>query len=440
MLIASEGVEAGLRASTVGSELTLLARTPLAAAPLPRSCRALAVVALSLLVGSGPAGAVAPAKDEAPPPSSPPIVVTQIPVGTAAELAGPRAGGLLRAEYGEGARLVLVKDGKPGRVLTPGFASAADPDVSFDGRTILFAGQKELGDRWAIYEMNADGTGLRPVVAMSDDLRQPVYLPTVYVIIADPTKGTAPRPQIGFVRHFDAAANEGGVGRASALYSVQADGTAPWRLTYNLSADRDPLVLADGRILYSSWRRATLERGVSGRIVLLGVNPDGTDAAVFSADEGHRVKAMPCVTRDRLVVFVESEAAWDGAGPLASVSLCRNLHSHRRITGAGDGLFHSPSALPDGHVVAARRPAAGGGTHAIVRVDPASGRVVPLFDDPAFHDMQPRALGPRPVPDGRSTPSKTRTRRPPGQSDARGRGAEKRRPMPDGEMYGLDVR
>jgi hypothetical protein len=409
---------------------------------LPRSRRALAVVALCLPAASGPAGAVALAKGEAAPPSTPPIVVTQIPVGTAAEQAGPRAGGMLRAECGEGARLALVKDGKLGRVLTPGFASAADPNVSFDARTILFAGQKRAGDRWAIFEMNADGTGLREVVAMSDDLRQPVYLPTVYAIIPDPTKGTAPRPQIGFVRHFDAAANEGGVGRASALYSVEADGSAPWRLTYNLSADRDPLVLADGRILYSSWSRATLERGVSGRVVLLGINADGTDPAVLSADEGQRIKAMPCVTRDRLVVFVESsDGAWDGAGPLASVSLRRNLHSHRRITGAGDGLFHSPSALPDGQVVAARRPAAGGGTHAIVRVDPVSGRVVPLFDDPAFHDMQPRALAPRPVPDGRSTALKDPDEEAakPRAAGAAKSGEEAVAPMPDGEIYGLDV-
>jgi hypothetical protein len=407
----------------------------------PISRLTVALLALSLAAGRS-AVAAPPTREAAARPTSPPIVVTQFPVATAAEQAGPRAGGMLRADYGDGARLVLVKDGKLNKVLTPGFASAADPDVSFDGRTILFAGQKQAGDRWAIYETNVDGTGLRRVVAMADDLRQPVYLPTVYVIIADPTKGTAPRPQIGFVRHFDAAVNETGVGRASALYSVQADGTAPWRLTHNLSTDRDPTVLDDGRVVYASWRRATLEQGPSGRMALLGVNPDGTDPAVFSADEGARVKAMPCVTHDRLVVFVESDpVAWDGAGPLASVSLRRNLHSHRVVTAPGQGLFHSPSGLPDGGVVASRRPAGGGGTHAVVRVDPVAGTVAPLFDDPAFHDVQPRALVPRPVPDGRST-----SLRDPDEEAAKAKeqgGATGAQPavasLPDGEMYGLDV-
>jgi hypothetical protein len=409
---------------------------------VPRVC----CLTLALLVPSLPAGrsavAAPPAREAKARPASPPIVVTQLPVATAAEQAGPRSGGMVRADYGEGARLVLVRDGKLSKVLTPGFASAADPDVSFDGRTILFAGQKKTGDRWAIYEMNADGTGLRRVVAMTDDLRQPVYLPTVHVIISDPTRGTAPRPQIGFVRHFDGVLNEVGVGRASAVYSVQADGSAPWRLTHNLSTDRDPTVLDDGRIVYSSWRRATLEQGPSGRVVLLGINPDGTDPAVFAADEGARVKAMPGVTRNRLVVFVESDpAAWDGAGSLASVSLRRNLHSHRRITAFGQGLFLSPSGLPDGQVVAARRPAAGGGTHAIVRVDPVAGTVAPLFDDPAFHDVQPRALVPRPVPDGRSTSLKDPDEE---AAQAREQRAATGAPpaavvVPDGEMYGLDV-
>jgi hypothetical protein len=410
---------------------------------VPRACLTLVPLAALLVAGRSPAEATPAAKGPAARRASLALVVTQLPVGTAAEQAGPRAGGMVRADYGEGARLVLVKDGKLRRVLTPGFASAADPDVSFDGRTILFAGQKQAGDRWAIYEMSVDGTGLRQVVAMSDDLRQPVYLPTVHVIIADPTKGTAPRPQIGFVRYFDSAVNEDGVGRASAIYSVEADGTAPWRLTYNLSTDRDPAVLGDGRILYSSWRRATLETGRPGRIVLLGVNADGTDPAVFSADEGQRIKAMPGVTRDRLVVFVESdETAWDGAGPLACVSLRRNLHTYRRVTAARDGLFHSPSALPDGEVVAARRPAAGSGTHAIVRVDPVTGAMTPIFDDPAFHDMQPRVIAPRPAPDDRSTAIKDpdeAAAKPKEAGTGKAGGEPAAVAIPEGEMYGLDV-
>jgi hypothetical protein len=361
----------------------------------------------------------------------PPIVATQLPVGTKA--AGPLARGASRADYGEGARLVLIRDGRMVKVLSAGFRSAADPDVSLDGSKVVFAGQKRDGDRWAIYEMSADGSGVRLVLSEPYDLRQPVYLPTVYTIIADPTKGTAPRPQIGYVRLFDEALNESGVGRSRALYTVQTDGTAPHPLTYNLSSDVDPAVLGDGRVVYASWRRATLAQGTLGRVVLIGVNADGTDPALFAGDEGERFKWMPCVTRDRLVVFVESERAeWDGAGRLASVSLRRNLHSHRAITAPADGLFHSPAALPDGQLLAARRPAGSGGSHGIVRVDPASGKVTPVFDAPGFHDIQPRPLVPRPKPDARSSGLKD-------PDEATGDTHVAVPAVLDGTLYGLDV-
>ncbi len=155
----------------------------------------------------------------------PPIVATQLPVGT--EVARPLPRGASRADYGEGARLVLIQGGRMVKVLSAGFMSAADPDVSLDGSKVVFAGQKREGDRWAIYEMNADGSGLRLVLSEPYDLRQPVYLPTVYTIIADPTKGTAPRPQIGYVRLFDDALNESGVGGAPARNTVQTHRTAP---------------------------------------------------------------------------------------------------------------------------------------------------------------------------------------------------------------------
>ena len=364
------------------------------------------------------------------------MVVTQLPVGTEAERTGPRSGGMLPAAWGQGARLVLVEGGRILQVLTPGFAGAADPDVSLDGRKILFAAQRGTGDRWAVYEMHADGTGIREVFSSPDDLRQPVYLPTLYTIVPDPTKGTEPREHIGFVRTYTGSFNEHGSAPVSALYSVKLDGTAPRRITFSLSNDMTPMVLRDGRIVYASWQRATLDRGAEGRISLLGVNPDGLDPAVFAADQGLRIKLMPCVTDmpGRLVVFVEAEQVpWDGAGALASVSLRRNLHSYRRISRDDDGLFHGPSPLPDGKILAARRPA-GGGTHAIVRVDPDSGGVEELFDDPAFHDLQPRLIAPRPTPDGRSTAVKD-----PDVERASGRGLLSSGGLEYGKLYGLNV-
>jgi hypothetical protein len=104
------------------------------------------------------------------------------------------------------------------------------------------------------------------------------------------------------------------------------------------------------------------------------------------------------------VVFVENDRlTWDGAGNLASVSLRRNLHSYRRITDPGDGLFSFPSPLPGGKVLVSRRPEDGSATYGVYRLDPRSGGAEAVFDDPAYHDIQAKNRGARPEPDGRSS-------------------------------------
>ena len=99
-----------------------------------------------------------------------------------------------------------------------------------------------------------------------------------------------------------------------------------------------------------------LGNGVQGRIDLFAVHLDGTDYAAFSGTQGPRIKHMACTTSKGAVVFVESgHLPWDGAGSIGVLSLRRNLHSYRAITAPPDGLFHSPSPLPDGSILVSRR-------------------------------------------------------------------------------------
>jgi hypothetical protein len=173
------------------------------------------------------------------------------------------------------------------------------------------------------------------------------------------------------------------------------------RLTYNLSGDIDPFQMDDGRILFASWQRSRIEHGRLGKWRLFGVNLDGADFARFAEDAGRRVQHMPCVTGG-LVVFVETDAPpWDGAGTLGSVQLRRPLHSYAPLTQPEAGLFHSPSPLPDGSLLLSRRRQ--DESHAILRFDPQSGDLDPVFDDPRFHDIQACVIYPRAEPDGRSS-------------------------------------
>jgi Tol biopolymer transport system component len=324
------------------------------------------------------------------------IVFTRIPV---ARVTGARssAAGMLRASYGDGGQLLLLgRDGST-RALTAGFESAADPAISFDGKRILFAAKRTAADRWNIFEMKADGTGIHQITHDAGNCRNPMYQSALFYL-----NDAQPSYQVTFVSDAAGELNEYGSPAAANLYSVRFDGSGLRRLTYGVSGSYDPFQMQDGRILFSHWQRSHLGDGPLGRIDLFAVHLDGTDFAAFSGTQGLRIKHMACSTSKGAVVFVESgHLPFDGSGSLGYLSLRRNLHSYRALTAPADGLFHSPSPLPDGSILVSRRSA--DGEHAIFRLDVESGSRTLVYSQPGYHSVQAVALARRPEPDGHSS-------------------------------------
>jgi len=319
-------------------------------------------------------------------PGSGGVVFTEIPIAHTATPPGP---------LGDGGRLLLLgKDGVT-RILTPGFESAADPAVSFDGKRILFAGRKSADSSWNIFEVAVDGSGVHQITRNSGNCRSPIYQSALFYL-----NDERPSYQVTFVSDAAGELNEGAASPKTDLYSVRFNSSGLRRLTYGLSASSHPFQMQDGRILFSQWRH-----GLSGadHIDLFAAQLDGTDYAGFSANQGQRFKRMACVTTKGLVVFVESEQpSGDGAGSLGTLSLRRNLHSYKALTVPADGLFLTPSPLPDGSILVSRR-STGSGNYAIYRLDPESGSRTLVFGEPAYHAVQAVALFGRAEPDGHSS-------------------------------------
>jgi hypothetical protein len=327
-----------------------------------------------------------------------PVIVTQLPASSG-ELINHHDDGILRGEYGNGARIVLIDPDGSSRVLTPDFHSACDPDVAFDGSKFLFAGKRAADDDWNIFEMTLCDRSVRQVTDQAGNCRSPIYQSTLFTL-------DSPEPwyQLTFVSDAAGTLNDDGRSVATHLYSCELDGSTIRRLTYNVSSDFDPFLMQDGRLLFSSWQRSTLEHGLRGRVRLFGVNLDGTDYALFADPTGPAIQHMACISQCGWVVFVAADQVpWDGAGQLAAVSYRRPLRTFQTLTEPDDGLFHSPSPLPNGAVLVARRPADGSGTHAILRFDPANSRWQAFFDDPDWHDVQARVVYRRALADGRSS-------------------------------------
>lgn len=264
-------------------------------------------------------------------------------------------------------RLVLVEPDRAARVLSQGFYAAADPDVSWDARRILFAGKKTAGERWQIYEMTLVSGAVRQLTRMRADCRQPAYQSKIFSLdISDPW------PQVVFVSD-------------GALYTVKLDGTLRQRITFTPWEESTPAMLPDGMLVFSSRQ--------DGRTQLMAANLDGTDYSLFVP--GGQL-SEPAATPGGRLVFVE-----DG-GMLAAVDLVRPLKTKRLLTLKADGIFATPSALPGGRLLVAWQP--DGKTPAgVYRFHPASKTKVPVYVKAGVDARQAKALLPRPEPDGRGS-------------------------------------
>jgi hypothetical protein len=158
--------------------------------------------------------------------------------------------------------------------LPPG--SYQHPEVSFDGRRILFAychaetappnRESHLDRFFHIYEMNADGTGLRPLTQGPFDDFSPRYLPDGDIVFISTRRG-------GFHR----------CGRGPCptytLARMAADGSNPRPISFHETHEWDPVVLADGQVLYTRWDY--VDRHAVFYQQLWTTRPDGTGTAAF---------------------------------------------------------------------------------------------------------------------------------------------------------------
>jgi hypothetical protein len=325
------------------------------------------------------------------------LIVVQIPVAAAPRSQDQANLSTPLDRYVDGARIVRVDPSSGGVVvLTPEFTGACDPDVSFDGKSIVFAGRRDREGSWQIWSMNADGSGKTQITRRPGQSVAPVFAGARFYL-DDPQ----PTPQVIF-------AGSARDPQSFALYGTDLEGAALRRLTFNPHSDFSPAVLPTGQIVFSSWQRYGDRVEPDGIFALLAVNIDGTDLMPFYGNhEPPRYKDMAAVSpvRDR-VYFVESDRlSWLGGGDLAYVSWRRPLHSHGKVNDDADGLglFHSPTPLPDGGLLASYRRPASDSVFAVYRLDPESGRrLEKVFEQAGWHSIDAHVLAPRPPGTGRA--------------------------------------
>jgi len=170
-----------------------------------------------------------------------------------------RAGGIIKAiDFANGQTVRTIFDaGENGGIR--------DIDVSYDGRRILFSMRKSIEEDYHIYEIDADGTGLRQLTSMTGvaDI-DPVYLPDGSIVFSS----TRELKYCGCNRHI-----------MGNLFKMDADGANIHQIAKSTLHEGHASVMSDGRILYDRWEY--IDRNFGDAQGLWTVNPDGTNQSVY---------------------------------------------------------------------------------------------------------------------------------------------------------------
>ncbi len=213
----------------------------------------------------------------------------------------------------EGAKLITIDSqhpGKPAKILSNDFESAAAPAISHQGRYLFFQGKKEGDQAWQIWVTDLQKRSTTRVTDLPENCIEPAPLPDGTVLFS--REGTVKGKKV-----YD-------------LYSCQMDGTGLTRITFNPAFNISATMLQEGRVLYSSSEQYP----DSKTAVLMVMRPDGTKSEIYYRGTGEPAPAGGgAESAEGYTYFIES------SGQLSRVLHKRPLHTMERLSDALPGSF-----------------------------------------------------------------------------------------------------
>ena len=234
------------------------------------------------------------------------------------------------------AQIVALDPDKPAgslKVLTAEYYSARSPEISYDGKYLLFAAQKKQSDLWQIWEMNLKDLKARQVTSSKENCIDPAYLPGGRLV-------------------FSKSVVNDTLKAGHSLFTSGLDGSNTARITFNPHTYFASNILSDGRIL-------TIDRQLypdHGNPMFMIMRPDGTKAEMFyKGIEGSTLSSCGLETTNGKIVFIESDKSNQERGNVISISYNRPSHSRVNLTSEIKGDFHAVFPQHSGRLLVSYR-------------------------------------------------------------------------------------
>lgn len=214
------------------------------------------------------------------------------------------------------------------RITGTGTKTAANYDVkdvtaSADGTTIVFAMrgpltanmQQDKAPSWRIWQYVIATDTLSLVVnpdtdpdpATVNDVA-PQFLPDGRVVFSSTRQRQSQAILLDEGKPQFVAQDEARTEPAFVLHVMNPDGTNIHQISFNQSDDRDPTVLANGRVMWSRWDDAPGKDGMH----LYSSNPDGTDMQLLYGANSHATGTTADGLNNNVIEFVKTREMQDG--------------------------------------------------------------------------------------------------------------------------------
>lgn len=276
-----------------------------------------------------------------------------------------------------------------------------EPEISWDAKQVVFTRREENSLWWQVWIMNADGSGLRQLTRGPYHHVGPNFLPDGRIVLASTRNGIRDEYH-GYP--------------CTALYVMNPDGSDLRPIATNIGRDNEPALLPDGRIVFS--RLEVFYSRNKTELTLHAVFPDGTHDVVlygperrkFWRDLDHGIPApddgQEAPLTHRVLRVTQPQPMPDGRIVVATqggLTLIGPRRDTEQLISPDfkTRAYTTPVPLSDGTILCATtlktpdRKKVDLGLH---RLDPRTGKLELIYNDPAAADYEPRPFLSRRAP------------------------------------------